>query len=125
MRSGVKLSQSVKIWGAMFLLVLVNYILSSSKSAQLLTMKFWSMSCLPLLTSSIELQISFSNRTKIPGRIYGVLGGGRQEIIKTTIKVTFASLTAHQSHRLIVSMPRQIDVAFRPIRTMLKFKTVQ
>ncbi len=46
--------------------VLVHCVLSSPKSVQLSTRRFWSTLCLHLLTSFIEMLISFSSRTLAP-----------------------------------------------------------
>ncbi len=48
------------------LLVLVHCVLSSPKSTQLSTRRFWSTLCFLLLTSFMEMLISFSGRTLSP-----------------------------------------------------------
>ncbi len=49
-------------FGVPRLLVLVHCVLSSSKTMQPSTRRFWSTSCFHLLTSFIEMLISFSSR---------------------------------------------------------------
>ncbi len=48
------------------LLVLVHCVLSSPKSMQPFTCRFWSTLCFHLLTSFMEMLISFSSRTLAP-----------------------------------------------------------
>ncbi len=49
-------------------LVLVHCVLSSPKSMQPSTKRFWSTLCFHLLTSFMEMLISFSSRTLAPAR---------------------------------------------------------
>ncbi len=66
LKSSVKFPKSVMIWVPWRLLVLVHCVLSSPKSMQPSTRRFWSTLCFHLLTSFMEMLISFSSRTLAP-----------------------------------------------------------
>ncbi len=62
LKSSVKFSQSVMIWGQCHLLVLVHCVFWKSTSLHPFTKKLWSTSCFLLLTSFLKILISFSSR---------------------------------------------------------------
>ncbi len=66
LKSSVKFPHSVMIWVPWHLLVLVHCVLSSPKSMQPSTRRFWSTLCFHLPTSFMEMLISFSSRTLAP-----------------------------------------------------------
>ncbi len=107
------------------------------------TKTFWSTSCFLLLTSFLKMLISNfqqdlapahtvimvlvcltgqqTHQTWTPLRIYGILSRGKWETrdqknadeLKATVKETWASIPPQQCHKLITSMPRQIEAVIK------------
>ncbi len=66
LKSSVKFPQSVMIWGAVTSAGVGPLCLSSPKSMQPSTRRFWITLCFHLLTSFMEILISFSSRNLAP-----------------------------------------------------------